>query len=95
MPQRRSPAERVKTAFAAVSAGLREFYVAPYRREMAREARDRDDLFLMLVHCEQFGIPNPAQVYTLELAPLLYERFHEWHLRMGMEHSPLDGVKCC
>ncbi|HAV06941.1 MAG TPA: DNA helicase, partial [Pseudomonas sp.] len=25
----------------------------------------------------------------------LYERFHDWHRRMGMEHSPLDHIACC
>ena len=32
---------------------------------------------------------------TLELMPALYERFHDWHRRMGMEHSPLDHIACC
>ncbi|MGE3189372.1 MAG: DNA helicase, partial [Vicinamibacterales bacterium] len=31
----------------------------------------------------------------LELQPVLLERFHDWHVRMGMEHSPLDGFRCC
>ena len=38
---------------------------------------------------------NPASYYTLELLPLFYERFHEWHVRMGMERSPLEGFRCC
>ena len=36
-----------------------------------------------------------AAWYTLELMPVLYERFHDWHRRMGMERSPLDHVGCC
>jgi hypothetical protein len=27
--------------------------------------------------------------------PYLLEQFHEWHRRMGIEHSPLDGLPCC
>jgi hypothetical protein len=27
--------------------------------------------------------------------PVLYEQFHDWHRRMGMEHSPLDHLRCC
>jgi hypothetical protein len=41
------------------------------------------------------GVPNPAAYFTLELQPILLERFHEWHQRMGVEHSPLDGFRCC
>ena len=78
-----------------ISAGLREFYVAPYRRTFARAQREEDDLFMLLVFAETLGVPNPAAWYTLELMPLLYERFHDWHRRMGMEHSPLDHLRCC
>jgi hypothetical protein len=74
---------------------LAEFYVAPYRGAVARARRDQDDLFMLLVFSELMGVPNPAAYYTLELQPLLLERFHEWHTRMGLPHSPLDGLKCC
>jgi hypothetical protein len=74
---------------------LTEFYVAPYRGAIARARRDQDDLFMLLVFSELMGVPNPAAYYTLELQPLLLEGFHEWHVRMGMEHSPLDGLRCC
>ena len=50
---------------------------------------------LLLVFGEMMGVPNPAAYYTLELQPLLLERFHDWHRRMGMEHSPLDHFRCC
>lgn len=75
--------------------GLQEFYFAPYRRTFARAQREEEDLFMLLVFGETLGIPNPAAWYTLELLPVLYERFHEWHRRMGMEHSPLDHLRCC
>lgn len=74
---------------------LTEFYVAPYRGAVARARRDEDDLFMLFVYAELMGIPNPATYYTLELQPLLLERFHEWHTRTGMEHSPLDHFRCC
>jgi hypothetical protein len=80
---------------ARVAAGLREFYVAPYRRTFARAGRDEEDLFMLLVFAESLGVPNPATYYTLELMPAMYERFHAWHRRMGMERSPLDHVGCC
>ena len=48
---------------------------------------------MLFVFSEMLGVPNPATYYTLELQPLLLERFHEWHQRMGMEHSPLDHFK--
>lgn len=74
---------------------LREFYEGRHRGALARSRRDEDDLFMLLVLSETMGIPNPASYYTLELLPLLCDRFHEWHLRMGMEHSPLEGFRCC
>ena len=74
---------------------LAEFYVVPYRGAIARAKRDEDDLFMLLVYTELMGIPNPAAYYTLELQPLLLERFHAWHRRMGLEHSPLDHFRCC
>lgn len=74
---------------------LTEYYRAPYRGAVARARRDEDDLFMLFVYSELLGVPNPAAYYTLELQPVLLERFHDWHVRMGMEHSPLDGFRCC
>jgi hypothetical protein len=74
---------------------LQEFYEGRYRGALARSKREEDDLFMLLVFSESMGIPNPAGYYTLELLPILYERFHDWHLRMGMEKSPLDHFQCC
>lgn len=67
----------------------------PHRTEIARELREEDDLFLLLLYSEMIGIPNPVYYYTLELYPYMIEKFHEWHLRMGMEKSPLSGIRCC
>ncbi|MCY4265753.1 MAG: DNA helicase [Gammaproteobacteria bacterium] len=78
-----------------LEAGLHEYYVAPYRRSFARAQRDEEDLFMLLVFAESLGVPNPAAFYTMELLPIVYDQFHQWHLRMGMEHSPLDHVSCC
>ena len=75
--------------------GLYDYYVSPYRPSFARAQRDEDDLFMMLVFAESMGLPNPASYYTLELLPLVYDRFHEWHKRMGMGRSPLDHIGCC
>jgi hypothetical protein len=80
---------------ARAQALLTEFYTAPYRGAIARARRDEDDLFMLLVFSELMGVPNPAAYFTLELQPILLERFHEWHLRQGIEHSPLDGFRCC
>ena len=74
---------------------LEEFYVSPYRGALARARREEDDLFMLFVFAELMGVPNPAAYYTLELQPLLLERFHEWHQRQGMDPSPLDGFRCC
>ena len=96
MDQNDIPAnDKRKSLFARIEEGLREYYIAPHRREFARAQRDEDDLFMMLVFSESLGIPNPATYYTLELLPVVYDRFHDWHRRMGMERSPLDHVSCC
>ena len=68
---------------------------AAHRRNAARAQRDEEDLFMLLVFAESLGIPNPAAFYTMELLPIVYDRFHDWHVRMGMERSPLDHVSCC
>lgn len=80
---------------ARLSAGLREFYVAPYRRTFARARRDEDDLFMVVVLADALGVPNPVSYYTVELLPVVYDRFHDWHRRMGMDRSPLDSMSCC
>ena len=67
----------------------------PHRQEIARELRDQDDLFLLMLYSEMIGIPNPVYYYTLELYPYMIEEFHDWHLRMGMDKSPLTGIRCC
>jgi hypothetical protein len=76
-----------------------EFYhamfMAPYRSAVKRELREEEDLFMLLCFSEMLGLPNPVSYYTLELYPAVYENFHGWHTRMGMEKSPLDGIRCC
>lgn len=67
----------------------------PHKAEIKRELRDENDLFLLMCFSELLGIPNPVSFYTLELYPYILDQFHEWHLRMGMEKSPLDHIRCC
>ncbi|WP_205710836.1 cory-CC-star protein [Isoptericola sp. BMS4] len=85
----------VRDRLRGVSAGLRELYEAPYRRTLSGARRDEDDLFTVVVLAEALGVPNPASYYTVELLPLVAERVHEWHTRMGMDRSPLEHVSCC
>lgn len=81
--------------WAAVGKTLQDAYAGPYRETFARARRDEEDLFMMMVFSDALGVPNPATYYTVELLPAVYERFHEWHRRMGMERSPLDSLSCC
>ncbi|MEZ5517427.1 MAG: cory-CC-star protein [Gammaproteobacteria bacterium] len=94
-PAGTSEPDKSKGLLKRLNDNLYEYYVAPYRRTFARAQRDEEDLFMLLVFAETLGVPNPAAYYTLELLPVVYERFHEWHKRMGMEKSPLDHVHCC
>ena len=89
------PDSRLRLLLAELEQLASEFYTAPYRSAVARAKRDEEDLFMLLIFSEALGIPNPVYYYTLELQPLLLERFHAWHKRMGMERSPLDHFKCC
>jgi len=72
-----------------------EMLKIPHQREIKRELREEEDFFMLLCFSELLGIQNPAIFYTLELYPLMIDKFHEWHIRMGMEKSPLDGIRCC
>lgn len=87
--------EKLKAWLRQASFYAEEAYNSPYRSAIARAKREQDDLFMLLIFSEMMGVPNPASYYTLELQPLLMERFHDWHTRMGMEHSPLDNIRCC
>lgn len=70
-----------------------ELFLSRYRSLAARQRRDQEDLFLLLCFSDLLGIPNPVSYYTLELMPAMIERFHQWHLRQGMERSPLEGFR--
>ena len=70
-------------------------FMAPYRRAIHREQLHQRDLFLLLTFSDLLGVPNPVEFYTLELYPELIDQFHDWHLRMGMEHAPDGGFGCC
>jgi hypothetical protein len=83
------------TKWQSIKKGVLEWYYMPMKREYQRFERDEEDLFMMLVFAEQLGIPNPVSCYTLELMPIMYERFHAWHKRMGIPRSPLDQIGCC
>lgn len=70
-------------------------YTVPLQRQQRRARQRQEDLFRLLVLSEALGLPNPAAFYCLELQPFLLDDFHQWHRRMGMEHSPLEGFRCC
>ena len=97
MPNSDKPKDKTKqkSLLQKIEQGLYDYYVTPYRRSFARSQRDEEDLFMLLVFAENLGIPNPAAFYTMELLPVVYDRFHDWHKRMGMERSPLDHISCC
>ncbi|MEJ6555670.1 DNA helicase [Microbacterium esteraromaticum] len=91
----REAVRRLRRRWAAFRRGLAEYYAGPYRQTLARERRDEDDLFALIVLGEALGVPDPAAYYSAELMPLLAADFHAWHRRMGMPRSPLDHVTCC
>lgn len=72
----------------------REFFVAPWRAGLQREATRQQDLLMAMAFLEALGIENPAGYTTLELYPEFIARFHEWHRRMGEDTFGDAGV-CC
>lgn len=70
-------------------------FYAPYRSAVRREYRRQHDLFMLLAFSDLAGAPNPLVFYTLELYPHVIERYHEWHLRLGMDEPPAGGFRCC
>lgn len=84
-----------RSRLSQVWAGLQDFYSGPYRQTFARARQQEDDLFMVIVMSEALGVPNPVSYYTIELLPAVYDQFHEWHRRMGMDRSPLDHISCC
>ncbi len=70
-------------------------FVAPYRAVVQREHLRQHELFLLLTFCDALGVPNPVEFYTLELMPELFESYHRWHLRAGLEHAPDGAFRCC
>ena len=74
---------------------LRGAALTGYERHLREQAAELNDLFLLLCFMEATGLPNPATLYLLEIYPYLLEQFHQWHRRMGIEHSPLENLPCC
>lgn len=70
-------------------------FIAPYRSAIHREYLKERDLFFLIGFSDLLGTPNPVAFYTIELYPELIEQFHQWHRRLGMEHAPEGGFRCC
>jgi hypothetical protein len=66
-----------------------------YEQVLRQQTAELNDLFLLLCFMEAAALPNPATLYLLEVYPYLLEQFHEWHRRMGIEHSPVGSLPCC
>ena len=90
-----SPDRRLVERLRAAKEIYEGVFVAPYRSEIYRAYLEQRDIFFLLCCSELLGAPNPVAFYTLELYPELIDQFHHWHLRMGMEHAPEGGFRCC
>ena len=53
---------QIKRRAAAISAGLGEYYHAPYRATFRRAAREEDDLFDLLVALRAARYSQPGQL---------------------------------
>ncbi len=86
---------RIRRSFRRLDDFLGRYYAGRWRQGLAREQRDRADLFMLLVFSEALGIDNPAGWYTLELRGVMLDSFHTWHQHQGLEKSPLSDFRCC
>jgi hypothetical protein len=86
--------DRLRRAWRAVAAFHEGVTVARWRGGLRRAARDEEDRFLAVLLLASYGIDDPAGYETLELTPVLIERFHDWHRREGLDRFPEAGV-CC
>ena len=88
-------AQRAWARLIAANRAFEEYYSRTYRQSLAREKRDEEDFFTLVVLGEALGVPDPAAYYNAELLPFIFEDFHAWHRRMGMPRTPLDHISCC
>ncbi|MDP9806888.1 hypothetical protein J2S70_001470 [Trueperella bonasi] len=93
--QRKGRAQRVWARLVAANRAFEEYYARGFSQAIAREKRDEDDFFTLVVLGEALGVPDPAAFYNAELLPYVFEDFHAWHRRMGMPRTPLDHISCC
>ena len=70
-----------------------EIFRSKYRNLAAREYADRREAILFSCFPEVLGLPGPTGFFALELYPEMIARYHEWHLRAGMEKAPEGGFK--
>lgn len=87
--------QKIKHLLKQAAAFYEAVLIHPYRQTIYKSYAKEDDFFMLLCFSEFLGLPHPVSYYTLELYPYYADRFHQWHQRMGMEHSPLDTIKCC
>lgn len=88
-------AGRLRVALRSAREIYEGIFFAPYRSAIYREHLKQRDLFFIMGFSDLLGVPNPVAFYTMELYPELIEDFHEWHLRLGMDHAPEGGFRCC
>jgi len=74
---------------------LKEIYRVKFGSNFAREAREREEIFIAFLLMDFYGLPNPVKLLAIEYIPYLMESFHRWHKSVGIEKSPLDWLRCC
>jgi hypothetical protein len=72
-----------------------EIFRSKYRGIAAKEFADAREVILISCFPEILGLPGPVGFFALELYPEVLQRYHQWHLRSGMEKAPEGGFKCC
>lgn len=68
-------------------------FVAPWRRDLAREARRQEEELLSLLLLEAMGAQSPVSYYALEVYPWVLTKTHQLHRSRGI--TRLDSGACC
>ena len=76
-----------------LEAGHDALFVAPWRRDLAREARRQEEELLGLLLLEALGAQSPVSYYALEVYPWLLTKTHQLHRSRGIDR--LGSGACC
>ncbi|MFN3814205.1 MAG: hypothetical protein ACK4SM_06250 [Aquificaceae bacterium] len=74
---------------------LDSFFELHFKKPVEMSYTHVQDILLVSLFLEYFGLDNPLGIYALDLYPELLQEFHIWHRSLGIEKSPISLLPCC